>query len=267
MRAARPDDDSPLRPARTSWRLAAGGAALLAVQAALTRGLSADAPAWPWEVVRDEAAPLALRTMHLLWALAGLWCLVLGFTRAARTRATGAVAFAAVLLALCAGGVGWFALGTRGLAGLIALGLLGAGLAAAGEPAVRRGARAVAALGALLYAWGLATTFTPAGPNHLQAWWEAVQADPAALGHGRLPQALLLLAALTGVLVALGLTVRWARWTGTVLLVAGLAAPAVQDTLSSSGSWSLAQEAPVFVAVVLTWLAAESLADLGRARA
>lgn len=56
---------------------------------------------WPWEMFTRSPAGLFLKAEVVLWTVAGLWALVMAFTRAQRARSTIAVSFALVLMLHC----------------------------------------------------------------------------------------------------------------------------------------------------------------------
>ena len=261
-------DESPLRPSRTSPGLLFVGVAMLGVQVAISDARSGgEAWTWPWDVVQDAGALLSDRAAHVLWAATALWAVCTALTRAARPRAAvlGALAAATIVVALF--GVDRFTLGGRVPAEWLGLVVLGGGLLIAGEPSTRGLGRALAALGALVVIWVLATTFPAGGgPNRLQRFGEDAAAafgDPADVWEGLLGQALLLLGCAAGVLAMFGLTARGLVWAGIGAILAGLLAPGVIDAFQAE-HFEVQMLIPVAVGAVLWALGAFTIEDLSR---
>jgi len=233
---------SPLAPSPFSPALAVTGLLMVGILFILANPeFGVKTRIWPWEMFVKGHNSLLIRTLFLLWIVAGIWCLILSFTSFVAARALGAASLGAVLLIGATGGAAGLSIGDYNLNKMVPMIMLGGGLLMALEPAGRTTGRLLAGAGAFLLIWALATGGLgvegtrsqlvmffedfgqvladpshefPGQPNHL--WW------------GIIPQALVLLAAVGGLLVLAGLRRRlflhitfWVLFTG--LIAPGLA--------------------------------------------
>jgi hypothetical protein len=219
---------------------------------------------WPWDFVWCGDASLLLRVLYALWVVAGLWALATGFTPGRRLRAVGLLIMGVVLL------IGGCSLAGYELGPMLAAILLGGGLLVAGRPASRGRGRLLTIVGALAVVWILAATLSAQGISELESWWQEAESFFADGGDAfeqehhlwrtLLPQTLLLLAAVGGLLAALGLTNRWFLLGTFVALFASLLMPIGLDVavdLSAGWDWDVwvshfGDEYPIYA--VLLWL-------------
>lgn len=273
------DAPSPLVPSARTPALVGAGVLMLALPFAWSNpSFGLHERAWPW----DAAARTTWHgdVLTLLWALTGLWCVVLGLTRAVRVRALGAAVLTSVLLLEVTRGVGQLGLERMDLAMLLPWVVLGGGLRVLVEPSGRRLGSAWAALGGLWALWLLATTFSgdSAAVVGLYEDARAFLADGSRdlAGDGTfwqtlLPTALGVLAAVLGLVAAAmgGRRLAYVAFGALFLAVAvpGLGAMVVMlpdatvaRVLGFLHDWFIRD------GLLVWWLAVFVLEDLGRAR-
>jgi hypothetical protein len=195
------------------------------------------ARSWPWDMFVHSHTSMLIRTLTIVWIVTGSWCLLLAFTQSIALRAVGAAVLGAPLLIEATGGVAGLTINDYNLNKMVPMILLGGGLLLAAEPATRGPGRLLAGSGGLLLIWALASGFAdadspaqlalfledlglalrdpahdfPDQPNHL--WWDLV------------PQALVILASVGGILALVGLSNRLSAQVIFWVLFTGLAAP------------------------------------------
>ncbi len=229
---------SPLGPGRLSPPLAVTGFLMLVTVFLLANPyFGVSDTAWPWEtLVQARTSPL-LKVVFFAWIITAFWCLLTAFTQARRTRAVVATGLGAILIVACSGEDAGFTIRDYNLMKMLPMIALGAGLLLAREPAVRGTGRAVAGLGAAFLVWSLATAFIGDGnTSRLQIYVEEMGLLFADFGHEfeeqpnhlwwtLIPQTLVFLSAICGLLAAAGVTGRRFLLAGFILLLLALLWP------------------------------------------
>ncbi|MFV1958803.1 MAG: hypothetical protein ACC662_05250 [Planctomycetota bacterium] len=245
--------------------------------------------AWPWEHVQ-AAVPLASKGHLVLWALLGLWALLTALLPAMRSRSvlTLALASFALLIASESTLYGLQLDEARPFLFVLAASALAAGLALLLR---RRGGLATTALllGGGLVLLGLqASGFEIPQMSRLAALEHSVRSailgtlpaemsTPDRVWGGYAAEAAVLLAALLGLVAALGLRARWLAMVAGLLLLAGMLLPAAAGIgmeLQSGFTWPRlgqalvdgADQALVESGVALWLVLALAAADLVRTR-
>jgi len=245
--------------------------------------------AWPWEHMQ-AAVPLAIRGNLVLWTVLGLWALLTALCPAMRRRSTLTLALGtlALLLASANAQYGLQLDEARPFLFVLAAAALAAGLTLVFR---RRGGLATTALllGGALVLFGLqATGFEIpqmsriAGLEHsirnaIQGTLPAEMNTPDRVWGGYAAEAAVLLAALLGLITALGLRTRWLAVAAGLLLLAGMLLPAAAYTgmaLQGGFTWPRlgrallggADHALVQSGVALWLVLALAAADLVRTR-
>lgn len=275
---------SPLAPSPYSPSLAVTGLLMIGTLFVIANpGFGIKTRLWPWELFVQGHASLLGQAMFALWMVTAGWCLTLAFSKATAVRAVGAAALGLPLLITATGGAAGLTIADYNLNKVLPMILLGGGLLLALEPPTRSAGRLVAGAGALLLTWALATGFSGTGgssqlvlffddlsqlasdpshefagqPNHV--WWVVV------------PQLLVFLGALGGLLALLGLTQRVALHIAFWTLFAGLLAPGLAGSvivLNNQGGLNGVLEQVVKVLIghgaMLWMLGVYVIADLGK---
>mgnify|MGYP001820719950 CR=1 FL=1 len=279
-------DASPLAPDRYSPALAVTGLLMIAALfMAANPVFGIREQRWPWEFLAQGHHSLPVVVALFLWTAAGFWCLAMPFSGATRVRALGAAILGAPLLIEACGGTAGLRIEHYNLNKMVPMILLGGGLLVAREPLTRASGSILAGAGGLLLVWALATGFPEKGtqaqlvvfvqelgtvltdptheferPNHL--WWQI------------LPQTLVLLGAVGGILALLGLRARSVLAVAFWILLAGLFAPGVVGStlylLEGAGINAVIDQVfAVFIAhgALLWMLGVFAIQDFGKARA
>lgn len=282
-----PPDLSPLAPTGRAPGLVVAGALMLGVTLILDNpGFGIDHEAWPWAPEAGHPHDLRADVVRALWAITGLWCLVLGLTRQVTARAYVAAGLAGLLLLETGRGLAPLANTQLPLKLLLPLALLGGGLRLAGNPVTGRLGATWAGAGGAWTLWALASAFPgpEARPSVVRVVEEAgafVAAPADSMGPDAplwqvvVPLACFSLAALFGVLAWLGLRGRGWCQTAFALLVVGVLAPGVAHgvgavdamaEVTTHGVLAALVRALVGLGALVLWLGAFVVADLGRAR-
>lgn len=191
---------------------------------------------WPWEMSARGLHDPLIQTVLYIWIATALWILILGLTRAQRVRSVGAATLVAVLLVECTGRGGGFVIDLYNLNQVLPMAGLGAGFLIARRRNTRGLGRIVTGISSLVLIWVLASTFVEEGTVlQITSHWRDLQLVAADWNHEfarpnhvwwtLIPRSLVILAALAGLLVLLGVTQRHYLMGGFVLLLLGVIFP------------------------------------------
>lgn len=281
-----PSEPSPLAPSPFSPALAVTGLLMLLTMFATANPMFGTAhKVWPWEMLAQGHHSSLVEAVFLLWTAAAFWCLAMAFTKAASVRAVGAAMLGAPLLIEACGGLGGLTIEHVSLSGMIPMILLAGGLLVAREPSTRATGACIAGTGSLLLLWALATGFPPKSADpKLLVWWNeftTALGDPSHefervnhLWWDVVPQTLILVGALGGLLALLGVRSRGFLTVVFWIAAAGVFFPGgvgiVLQLQAGSGVTTVLREViGVFVAhgALLWMLGAFTIQDLGKVRA
>lgn len=191
---------------------------------------------WPWDMFTKSPAGLFLKAEVVLWAVAGLWALVMAFTGARRVRSTVAVGLALVLMLNCLRPESGLHVRRFYLNDLMPLVGIGSGLLIALRPGAAGLGRMIAGISALGFVAAYLVGFSGDSltPRYL-FWVEDLQSvftggDLSSTDYGYgwryvVPQLLLFIVTGAAILVALGVTARKFVIGAFILLALAVAAP------------------------------------------
>lgn len=236
-------DPSPLAPSPYSPPLAVTGVLMLAALFAVANpAFGIREQSWPWEFLAEGHHSLRVVVTLYMWTALAFWCVGMAFSGAPRVRALGTAMVAAPLLIQACSTTAGLAIEYHNLNKMVPLVLLGGGLLVAREPTTRGLGSLLAGSGALLLLWALASGFAPdRGGSQLVVFFEELGTAVKDPSHdfGRknhlwwsiLPQTLMLLAALGGLLAAVGVRSRLMLTIAFWVLLAGIIAPGVAGSI------------------------------------
>lgn len=281
-----PSEPSPLGPSLFSPPLAVTGLLmLLSVFATSNPFFGTAQKIWPWEMLAQGHNSLLVEVVFLLWTATAFWCLGMAFSTSVRVRAIGTAMLALPLLIEASGGLGGLTIELVNINGMVPMMLMGGGFLIARNPATRGLGACLAGSGGILLVWALATGFGQEGGDaRLLTWWNdflIVLQDP---GHGFervnhiwwdiIPQGLVLLGAVLGVLALLGLRTRMFVTIAFWVVAVGVFFPGcvgiVLQMLEGSGLTTILREVlSVFIGHgALLWMVGSfTLQDFGKVRA
>lgn len=240
-RDASPAEAPTAPPPKRNLPLLFAGLLLLAAPFALVNpGFGALAREWPWETYGSQAAGLHAQALAALWGLTGLLAVLFSLAGPVRLRALSVSTLTLLLLFAAPAETDLpFALELGAWRWVLALGLLGAGLwlARGGSPC--RGTRSFALAGGLFFLWNSLGAgqnldrLLLLGPEVFREGGEGF-APTSPLWSMLLPGSLLIMVALFGVLVGLGVRLPRTSGVACALLLAASAGGALLRALTGA---------------------------------